>query len=237
MGWFFRETPQKVSSSLQDSLFIIISKRRTRKSAHNECVTRREQNTLFLMIQCWCDWVILLRTRLCWVSCRVGQLGPAVKVVICSYSQVLIFSLCVYAHAWTLFRVPLDAVKSTFFTFSLPLHLGRQVRLNRKREKVKHLRVSVVSWCRWQVWAGKLTVSKGLIPTRRALTFATKVVVLLILTVTEAYFIMITYNTSKFYNIQEFSLRSYASRIHVKFGTCSVSVHKRLKNKNDLLEL
>lgn len=45
-------------------------------------------------------------------------------------------------HA-SLFRVPLDAVKSTFFTFSLPLHLGRQVQLNRKREKVKHLRVSV----------------------------------------------------------------------------------------------
>lgn len=57
---------------------------------------------------------------------------------------------CMLMHA-SLFRVQLDAVMSTFSTFSLPLHLGRQVQLNRKREKVKHLRVSVVSWCRRQV--------------------------------------------------------------------------------------
>lgn len=73
---------------------------------------------------------------------NLGLLSRLLSVVIPRYLSSA--CACMLMHV-SLFRVPLDAVKSTFFTFSLPLHLGRQVRLNRKREKVKHLRVSVVS--------------------------------------------------------------------------------------------
>lgn len=179
-----------------------------RQLAHNECVTRRGQNTLVLMIQFWVIESFYYVQSFAELHEELARLGLPVKVIICCYSQVLISSsllACVRTSSWLIVPRTIRFSEVYIFTFFLPL--DRHVQLNRKREKVKQLRVSVVS-CRRRVWAGKCAVSIGLIPTRSDLTFATMVVVLLILTVTGACVLISTCNTSKFYNLQIFSLHA-----------------------------